>query len=62
LDDSGEEMWEQDPSVRAQIQEARSAYEAGDYVTLDEYIAQLKKAEQAAKPLFSFRHQSQLQD
>jgi len=35
-----EEHWEQDPVVRAEIREARAAYEAGDYVTLEEYIAQ----------------------
>jgi hypothetical protein len=35
-----EEVWEQDPKIRAEIREARSAYEAGDYVTIDEYIAQ----------------------
>jgi hypothetical protein len=35
-----EELWERDPAVQAEIQEARSAYQAGDYVTIDEYIAQ----------------------
>lgn len=29
-----EEMWEQDPKVRAEMQEARAAYESGDYVTI----------------------------
>ncbi len=31
-----EEMWEQDPAIQAEIQEARAAYQAGDYVTIDE--------------------------
>lgn len=35
-----EELWEQDPTFQAEIQEARAAYQAGDYVTIDEYIAQ----------------------
>lgn len=34
-----EELWEQDPSFRAEIQEARAAYEAGDYVSIDEYLS-----------------------
>jgi hypothetical protein len=41
-----EELWEQDPKVQAEIQEARAAYEAGEYITIDEYIAgQQKNAE-----------------
>ncbi len=35
-----ESLWEQDPIVQAQIQEARVAYQTGDYVTIDEYVAQ----------------------
>ncbi len=31
-----EEMWEQDPAIQTEIQEARAAYQAGDYVTIDE--------------------------
>lgn len=38
-----EDLWEQDPAVQAEIQEARAAYQAGDYVTLDEYTAQRQK-------------------
>ncbi len=34
-----ESLWEQDPVVQAEIREARAAYQAGDYVTIDEYIA-----------------------
>ena len=35
-----EELWEQAPIVRAEIQEARVAYQSGDYMTIDEYIVQ----------------------
>jgi len=35
-----EDLWERDSAVRSEIQEARAAYQAGDYVTIDEYIAQ----------------------
>ena len=38
-----EDSWEQDPTVQADIREARSAYKAGDYVTIDEYIAQRRE-------------------
>jgi len=34
-----EELWEQDSTFQAEIREARAAYHAGDYVTIDEYIA-----------------------
>jgi len=34
-----EDLWEQDAVVRSEIREARAAYQAGDYVTIDEYIA-----------------------
>jgi hypothetical protein len=34
-----EEACDEDPTVQAEIREARTAYAAGDYVTLDEYIA-----------------------
>lgn len=37
--DVEEEMWDEDPAVQAEIREARDAYQAGDYVTIDEYIA-----------------------
>ncbi len=40
LSQIGEEILEKDPSVQAEIQEARTAYEKGDYITIDEYIAQ----------------------
>ena len=38
-----EDLWERDPAVRSEIQEARAAYQAGDYVTIDEYIAQRQR-------------------
>ena len=38
-----EETWERDPTVQAEIQEARAAYQAGEYVTIDEYITQRDK-------------------
>lgn len=33
-----EDLLEQDPSVQAEIQEARIAYQTGDYQTIDQYI------------------------
>jgi hypothetical protein len=38
-----EKTWEEDPIVQAEIQEARNAYQVGDYVTIDEYIAQRRR-------------------
>lgn len=38
-----EDAWEQDSAFQAEIQEARVAYEAGDYVTIDEYVARRPK-------------------
>ena len=35
-----EEALEQDPVVLAEIREARAAYHAGDYMTIDDYLAQ----------------------
>lgn len=35
-----EKLFEDDPSVQSQIQEARAAYQSGDYMTIDEYITQ----------------------
>ncbi len=37
--DVEEEMWDEDPALQDEIREARAAYQAGDYVTIDEYIA-----------------------
>jgi hypothetical protein len=35
-----EEALEQDPVVLAEIREARAAYRTGDYMTIDDYVAQ----------------------
>lgn len=35
-----EELWERDARIQAEIDEARAAYATGDYVTVDEYLAQ----------------------
>jgi hypothetical protein len=36
-------MWEQDAAVRAEIREARAAHQAGDYVTIEEYVARRRE-------------------
>jgi hypothetical protein len=38
-----EELWERDQAIQAEIREARAAYQAGDYVTIDEYMAQRRE-------------------
>ena len=38
-----EKTWEEDPIVQAEIQEARNAYQVGDYVIIDEYIVQRRR-------------------
>ncbi|MEA1869081.1 MAG: hypothetical protein U9N09_02870 [Euryarchaeota archaeon] len=40
--DDEEEVWDEDPAVQAEIRESRDAYQAGDYLTIDEYIAPLQ--------------------
>lgn len=37
-----EKMLEQSPTVLAEIREARADYEVGDYLSIDDYIAQQK--------------------
>jgi len=37
-----EGLFEEDTSVKTQIQEARVAYQSGDYETVDEYILRRK--------------------
>ena len=39
-----EDALENDPVVRAEVEDARRAYQQGDYQTIDEYIAGGKKA------------------
>lgn len=34
-----EEAWDRNPMVRAEIRAARDAYDAGDFVTVDDYLA-----------------------
>ncbi|NUO82608.1 hypothetical protein HUU05_21255 [candidate division KSB1 bacterium] len=38
-----EDQFENDPVIRNQVAEARAAYRAGDFQTLDEYQAQRKE-------------------
>lgn len=38
-----EELMQRNPLVQQEIEEARSAYKIGDYVTLDEYKARNKE-------------------
>ena len=38
-----EKMLEKKGVIQPQIQEARNAYQSGDYVTIDEYVAHRKK-------------------
>ena len=40
-----EQLWDQDPKLRAEIEQARADYEAGDYLSIDEYFAQQDKKE-----------------
>lgn len=35
-----DKLLEEDPNTQAEIEEARTAYQMGDYLTLDQYIAQ----------------------
>lgn len=34
-----EEEWEQDPQSQAELLKARAAYQSGDYISLDDYLA-----------------------
>lgn len=36
-----EAVWERDPVIQEEVQEARAAYQAGDFITIDDYISQL---------------------
>jgi len=38
-----EDLLEQDPQIKAEIEEARAAHQAQDYMTIDEYIAKKRK-------------------
>lgn len=37
--DVEEDAWNEDLAMQAEIREARAAYQSGDYVTIDDYIA-----------------------
>ena len=43
LEQAEEDLIERDPSVKAQIRDARAAYAAKNYVTLDEYLSGKQK-------------------
>jgi hypothetical protein len=43
LERAEEEVYQSDPKIQAQIREARAAYQARDYVTLDDYAARSSK-------------------
>ncbi|MGK7886360.1 MAG: hypothetical protein AB4057_17275 [Crocosphaera sp.] len=34
-----EEKWENSPEIIAEVEEAKKAYQSGDYLTLEEFIA-----------------------
>ncbi|MBD1809113.1 hypothetical protein H6F98_27195 [Microcoleus sp. FACHB-SPT15] len=34
-----EDLLEEDPTIQAEIEEARTAYQTGDYQTIEEYMA-----------------------
>lgn len=38
LGEAEEAAWERHPAAQAELQEARAAYEAGDYLSIDDYI------------------------
>ncbi|MGB5960678.1 MAG: hypothetical protein WBG73_08480 [Coleofasciculaceae cyanobacterium] len=39
IDQAEEDLLEENPTVQAEIQEARIAYQTGDYQTIQDYIA-----------------------
>jgi hypothetical protein len=39
-----DDLLEQDPIIKAEIQEARNAYQMGDYITIDEYVSKRRKS------------------
>ena len=38
-----EEAWDRNPKVRAEIRAARDAYDSGDFLTVDDYLASRAK-------------------
>jgi hypothetical protein len=47
IEQDEEDRIEQDPAGRAEIEQALKDYEAGDYITFEEYLAQRQKNNQA---------------
>jgi hypothetical protein len=43
IEQADEEALVQDPAVRAEIEQALKEYEAGDYLTIEEYMAQQRQ-------------------
>jgi hypothetical protein len=43
IEQDEEDRFEQDPAVRAEIEQALKDYEAGDYITFEEYLAQRRQ-------------------
>ncbi len=43
LDQLEEEFYLKDPEIRSEIKEAKAAYEAGDFFTIEEFIKKQKK-------------------
>jgi hypothetical protein len=48
-----EDKLEQDSSTQAQMESARKEHQAGDYETIDEYVARRKERSPLLKPLTS---------
>ena len=43
IEQADEDALEQDPAVRAEIEQALKDYEAGDYLTIEAYMAQQRQ-------------------
>ena len=43
LAQADEDVWERDPTFQSELREARAAFEAGDFVTISEYVARSAK-------------------
>ncbi|MCC7451478.1 MAG: hypothetical protein IT324_28980 [Anaerolineae bacterium] len=46
IEQEEEDLMEQDPAVRARMEAARAAITAGDYVTLEEIVAERAKSQE----------------
>ena len=56
---SEERAWERDPTVRAEIREARAAFEVGDYMSIDEYVARRLPRKSAVKVKYQFESRNE---